>query len=648
MIYAAMASAGAVAGCLGDDDDDAPVDDDDDVGDDDDDVDDDDDDTVVDDDDDDDDDDRDPTVRSDTPLRHAWTRGLMSEANLNPHAANFNHELSWPVMARMGGEGRMTGEWVHLDIEWWELHEDENEFHIKIKDDVYWNQDGEILDPVTAEDWKMQEEMTQVLMMEDGEELIEDEMIVGWDVTGPDDKVLVEHLNPDGFNDALVENFGRFWRRDIHHYRDGWLREHYEALLDATEEGRVELREDLININKFLTDDPGPALSGPYEFVGETPQRAEFRRIEEHWSTEEVNFDEFHLVHFTPEGDPDYQAAVEDQVDMGFGVPDIVDSPPDHINWIASPAGANFGSNLSISWGPEIHEWLQPEDGVGTQRSALIRQAFAHAIDYETVVLNWQGERTGEFLAPSEKPLPGNHLEIQERFPDLWDAVPSTVAPDPDTAEDKLERAGLEFDGDLWVTPDGDPLTIEFASFSWTREFMDTVVGHLQNVGIDAEHRTTEDSVKFSILGTGEFQVGQAWMFFDDPASLASSVWLKDHWPYLHPPEEFEIPPIGEYDAEPTETINPAEMSVDFETQPEETHEDATEKLLWASAYHLPMIPIAPDPSVLSVNTNHFEWPEPRPDEQFAAVSEDDNPIWSMTQVWRELRRGMPGQWAKE
>ena len=643
-IQSALAASGiTLAGCLGDDDDD---DDDDTV-----DPGDDDDDDIPDPDDDDDDDEPEFPESSETPLRHAWERENPAEMELNPHNAAFQHELSWPLNARMGSRNQLTGEWYHLDIEYWEVDDDAGEMHIRIKDDTYWTQGGEVIDDLTAEDWKMQHEM-EVLMTPGGEEALEDDLTVAWHVDENDEKILIHELNPDGYNTAIME--GDFGWTPIHHYRDSWMREYYEQLQDTPEDDRDEIREDVIAHSVNLEDDP--PLSGPYFVESVTPAQVEFRRNPDHWSAEVTNWDYMHLVNLPTEGDPDWEAAQQDEVDVGWGVPTGIDQLPDHLKLVVSPGGHDAGECMAINYSSDnVPDYMAvDEDGTAGEESALIRQAIAHAIDYETVLLNNAQftEMEAELIEPDDKPFPMNQIGVEEDFPDVWDAVPSFIEQDFDAAEDKLERAGLEDDGDEWVTPDGDPLTLEVSSFSWSREAMDTIVGHLQEVGINAEHRAAEDSVLFSDLGEGSFAAAQTWTFYEPPLSQSSAMWTVGtpvHWDELNNPSQYEVPPIGEYDASPTETIDPEELSEDFELAPEEEHRDEVEQLLWTCAYHLPAIPLYPLGSSIGINERHFQWPEPVPEgEGFVAASEDDHPLWGLPQMWREPRRGIEGLYARE
>jgi hypothetical protein len=598
-------------------------------------------------------DERTPAPKVDTTFRYGWNRDTsLPEANLNMLAPNASGELGWPVYARFGKSLVANPDhWVNCDVEGWEFDSGNNELRITFKDGVKWHQGGEVIDDLTGEDYAMQNHFDRLMTQAnpDANEA-ENPTITGFDFDG---KTYIAHLNPEGYNQQIVES--GFPRTRIWMYRESW-RDEYESLQSAsTQEEMSEIRTNVIEKTITLADDP--PLSGPGMLENVTTQGADFRRFEEHWAYDEVNWETQRFVKLSGSSGADYQAAVTDNIDYNNKIPGTVDDPPEHIHQMYIESGAGFGESLLINYGGGADSWFgfegaQPgADNTAGKRQAKARQAIAWAINGPQVLRNRQGGYSSQFTSPMSKAVPGNPAEIQQTFPEVWEAVPLMVQePDPQKAREALRASGLSQESGTWVKPNGDELVVEIESFPWSRDLVETVVTNLNNADINAEHIVQEQSVLFGNLGGGDFGLAQSWHGLSGPLSVTVPGWLTrdGSWETRYTPTTFEAPPVGEWDAEPTEEYDAVELVSTIKSTSFEEHKSQLRQLTWVWMYHVPGIPLSPNASSAAWNARHFEFPEHPPrssgtNGRYACPGDGSvaAPVYGVGQPFRMLRRGL-------
>jgi hypothetical protein len=594
-----------------------------------------------------------PVPKVDTTFRYSWARSTsLPEANINMLGANSSGELGWPVYARFGKPMVAADEWVHCDIEGWEFDLDNNELRITIKDGVKWHQGGEVIDDVTGEDFAMQNHFGRLMTEANPDGSTEENpTITGFDHDG---KTYIAHLNPDGVNQQIVES--GFPRTRIWMYRDYW-RDEYEALKSAsTQEEMNSIRQDVIEKTITLADDP--PLSGPGMLQEVTTQGATFKRFEEHWAYDGLNWEEYEFVKLSGSSGSKYQAGVSDQIDYNLLIPDTVDSPPEHISHLYTKAGAGFGEALLINYGGNVDSWFgfegsePPEDSTAGKQQARARQAIAWALNGQQITQNRHGKYAGQFTSANPKPVCGSMNSIQKNFPDVWNGVPPMLKEqNVEKAKQALRKSGLTERNGSWYKPNDEELTIEIESFPWSRDLVETAVTNLKTANINAEHIVQEQSVLFGNLNSGGFGFAQSWHGMSGPLSASTPGWLTRNgsWETRYTPAEFKVPPIGEWDAEPSQTINAMDLSSVLSKTSLEDHKEELRKLVWAWMYHLPGIPIAPNPASSGWNDKHFELPEHPPrssgtNGRFAVPGDGSvgAPVWGVGEHFRMVRRGLP------
>lgn len=595
----------------------------------------------------------------DQPLRWAAARSgdPLTEHETNPYSPKNYDETIRLIYARTGGESLTTGQWMNLDEvnhnedNPSEIDEENNEQRLTIKDGVHWHRGTEVVDEVTAEDWKTSLELGR--RMTPQENRPEEPLVVGWRVEGENDKTLVRELNPNGWNANMASGL---WRIQIDWYRDGWGADKLEAIKSAsTVEERNSIRTEVQEKSVTLSDDP--LLSGPWMLENVNQNKAQFTRNPEHWSAGETNFDNFELVRLGGGGNAGYQGLQTDRIDIEQGgLPSAVTNVPENVAEVSSAPGANFGWALVINYGGDkVDPWLHAdhENGVVPARAGKIRQAISHVISENEIIQNQLGSRAASAISPYEKQTIIGTSAAAERFPDVVDKLERTDDQDMDLAAERLESAGLTKDGENWVKPNGETLSLTLQSYASNRAMMETIKEDLDTFGIDVEHSTPESSVVFSELDQGSFGAAQVWNSANGPfEGELDTRFSPGSWYDSRRVIDYEIPAeIGDYGGEATETFNAGEAWKQLATQSVDENDEVLPKMIWTFAYHMPNIILFPYPNQTMVNTTNFEWPQPMPekaDNGVATATDEHHPVWGATENWRQLRRGIPSITAKE
>ncbi|PSQ02688.1 hypothetical protein BRC92_08365 [Halobacteriales archaeon QS_4_69_31] len=593
-----------------------------------------------------------PFPKVDQTFRWGFSRDAsLPEANLNMHGQNSFGELGWPVYARFGKSVIATDEWVHCDVEGWEFDLDNREFRVTFKDGVKWHQNEEVIDDYTGEDFAMQEHFGRLLTEANPEAEVPDDVEVGeWSHDG---KTTIFHLNVDKLNKDIFES--GFQRRRLWMYRDHWA-DQYQGLQNASSQEEMnEIRVKEVQERTFgLGDDP--PLSGPMMLKSVSEQGATFEKFPEHWSYDGTNWTEYEWVKLSSGSGSKYQAATADRIDFNANIPDTVDNPPENIHHMFIESGAGFGEALLISYNNKAG-WFgfdDPEpsaDMTAGKRQAKARQGIAWAMNGPQITQNRHGKYAGQFTKPLSRPVPGNPNQIQREFPDLWDATPPSLQePDAEKAKEALRESGLSEEGGTWVRPNGDEVKVEVESFPWSREEIETIVTNLQAINLNAEHIVQEQSVLFGNLGGGDFGFAQSWHGVSGSVSASVGGWITRNgsWESRHTPDYYEVPPVGEWDAEPTEEVNAPELNKPLSRTSLEEHRENLRKLIWTWMYHVPGIIIAPNPSACAWNDEHFKFPRhpPRSSGQNGRYScagdgSEADLVYAVGQPWRMVRRGL-------
>lgn len=576
------------------------------------------------------------------------------EVELNRWARNENSVLE--IMAKVGAWSNHYGKYVPIDAKEFNVDLEKNEFRIELHEDLYWHQQGEEIDTVTAEDFAKQKRFARLMVPENARSRT---AIDQW--TAPDDHTVVAKLKSD-YNDELIRyrNIGT----TIDYYRDGkLLGDKLQALTDATSaDEKKKIRTEVTKVKMTYADKP---LSGLWTHEKTVSDEIRFKLFDKHWNADNVNFTGWKHTNFGTGSTGEkkiYQAYVNDELDyqnQGWQMQKPAAVPftsiPDHLEAITYVA--NHTDALMINYRQPWADPMISRESLPTP-SAYVRQGLAHALDPATAMSNHYGKNP-QFQVPGKPAGMGKILAKQTLGEETYSQLPTYYEKDFEKAAERFRMAGLEKEGDKWVKPNGKPLTVKVNILPWYDTALRTLTGNLENFGVVVDRETgegTELSNKFwATRKYGAFIIN-----YGHDSTAVESLLMNL---YTGPPDtgssdtnraglppKVKVPPFGKLDAEPTETVDLEQYWNAAEVTPaDKLLDEWAKKLAWVYAYHLPAIPLVGVANMQMVNTKHFEWPK-RPDVSkndppHSAIADTDEypPAWSASYARWFFSRGQDG-----
>lgn len=576
------------------------------------------------------------------------------ELELNQWARNYNSpsELS----ARVAAWSNHLGKYFAIDAKNFGVDLENDEFRVELQEDLYWHQQGEEIDPVTAEDLVKQKQFERRMVPEDARSKT---AVDEWTTDG--ENTVVAKLQSN-FNDELV--LLEHAPTTVNYYRDGkLLGEKLQELEDATSaDEKKQIRSSVTDLSLRFGDKP---LSGPWTHVETAGDTIRFELFEKHWNADNINFKRWSHTNFGSGSTGEkkiYQGYVNDELDFqnqGWQMQKPAAVPfsniPDHIEFLTYIG--NHTDALIINY---RQPWADPMFSRESlpNPSAQVRQGMAYALDPETAMTNHYGKNP-QFQEPGKPTGMGRLIAEDTLGEETYGQLPSYYEQDLEKAAEKFREAGLSKEKGNWVKSNGKPLTLKVEILPWYDTALNTLTGNLENFGVAVERVTGEETkLANSFWGTREY--GSFIVNYGRDASASQSLLMNL---YNGPPEtgsgnmnragipaEIKVPPFGELDGEPTETVNLKQYWDEIRTMAiDELMDKWAKKLAWVYAYHLPAIPLVGVANGQMINTNHFEWPD-RPDVSqgdvpHAAIVNDEKypPCWSAGRARFFLARGQDG-----
>ncbi|MFB6120816.1 MAG: ABC transporter substrate-binding protein [Halobacteriaceae archaeon] len=577
-----------------------------------------------------------PKIVEDTLKWHLReTSTDIPSANLNWWAANPNGDLSRQVYTHTGTDSETHNyDWIPLSVLGWTEDQENNELRVQVREDVYWTQGGETIDPFTAGDLKTWFELQR--RMTPKKNRPENPAVVGWRVEGDNDRTFVMELNPNGYNIEVVTS--DLESQYITTYRNGFFGTKLEELRSAsTKEEKSAIRKEVANKEITLADDP--PICTPWMLETANPQTARFTLNEDHWvaKSDATTPRTLEIKVVGGGSSAGYQALKSGDIHISdTQIPDSIpnNSVPDQVKQVTYATAA--GWTLKMNYGGKIDPYMgidtdKPrEEWVAGAQQAKVRQGIGHAIKFSDVLANHLGSRAADLIDPFQKAHPSSVHRVKGRFPDFYENdLPSYTARDLEMAAQRFEEAGLTKEGGTWTKPNGDPLKFVIQASSTDVSMMRTIHNDLKDFGVKTELQTLGSQV-WKHYNQGSYGAVMGWNQDKLPVGLEARGHLVPGavWPAGPVPEKYKVPPIGEMDAEPTETVHPRELTKGFETENPSAHAEATKKLVWTYAYHLTNIPLMPWMGGFMVNDEAMNWAQPAPDGTFAVPNEDHDPLY--------------------
>lgn len=358
---------------------------------------------------------------------------------------------------------------------------------------------------------------------------------------------------------------------------------------DAWGEITVDLQEFHFDFDTFLDESLGAGLWIPDDL---TELSMTLVKNEDHRRADWTNLEEFY-VEWVPESQMRIEMARNDQVDMGR---------------VFDDNNLEYVRNFPINGGRSITFRVADSPHIARRE---VRQAIAYIFDHEEVL------EIADATLGDVPHLPPKQHGITHATDEMWlgadwmedNLIDYGSTSKPDEAEERMETAGYEMQGDVWVDENGEPaegirLVIPEADIlTILGQYIESV---LDEFGIKLDMMITTWAEHSNIWqNTREFDILDGWISGTHPSqtqfhtfSLMDSTSEADpavvEWPdddtdpeceYSDPPEpnylmdehpdwgipiQDTYPEIGDEDGEPVNTLDPARMHRIMQRNPDE------------------------------------------------------------------------------
>lgn len=543
------------------------------------------------------------------------------EVDYNPFTPSTDAYTIGPMSNILMHYTRVDPTWVPIGARDWELDEEEEVFRIELNDSITWHDGTDF----TAEDVQFAHQLSQYMQAGDH-----------FQVYDYAESVEVADTHTVEYNlDAVVsENaiMSAALYQPFYQHQDDWA-EYWEAFEDATtDEELQDVRSDVLEFRQ-----PNPTTNGPLELVNRTEQGFEFEVYEDWpWDDVQQQFTDtigeditdwgrpnFETVHY--KWAPDHQRLAQewtgDNVSGGIPGGDLEEqqlNDDQELIQISSLYGTGLMWNL----------WDESGDPPGDEawQDINVRKAFAHIIDRQAV-----GDQYNTNGATPEKQtgLVEAHQEqwLDEEFMEQLQAHDQ----DFDRARELLEEADYYEEDGTWYKPNGEELVADFhtaASVNFYVRGFEVATDNLDEFGITTEMRTTEGSTFFDQpYPHRDYQVSTPGFFgganpspirayefvYERPSYLPEGADADEREYYMTETigESFEVPPVGEPDAEPSMEVNPHELIEEFRTTTnEDRRQEIIETLAWATNWFVPKIEVTETVLLNGINRDGWNYPD--------------------------------------
>ena len=295
-----------------------------------------------------------------------------------------------------------------------------------------------------------------------------------------------------------------------------------------------------------------------------------------------------------------------------------------------------------------------------------VRQAIAFAVDSELLATAFHEDLGRPIDVPG-----GAWLGREAWVSDEWvDDNLIDYAQDIDRAEALMQEAGLERGGDGSWLHEGEPVEFVLPTAADTPDWEIVLVDQLNEFGFNVTLQTMDSDLFDERRMNGEFDVWPEpsyWRTELIPFSYAyfrvfyDVSWLVEHVGMYHIPEEeeflkevdaipmwqnpdeyeiyYEIPPIGEPDAEPESWEISTAISRDWYmmTGTPEQQQETLENVIWGFNWSLPMIQFVFPLNQHFLNKTNFDWPSDHPSWEYFGFGVSVEDYLSMGMITADL-----------
>lgn len=242
-----------------------------------------------------------------------------------------------------------------------------------------------------------------------------------------------------------------------------------------------------------------------------------------------------------------------------------------------------------------------------------VRKAIALAIDNGPAA-----ENAGEFVpVPIQCGIVGYEKGIPKQYlGDVYDKLEDLSTQDRDRAAEYLKKEGYSRNSDgKWVRPDGEPLKAPvLVPGGWSDQMRQcqTVVGQLQDFGIEATLRTKEASTVISDRQAGKFRISYYFQWGVYPVQRYQHLWNTPEGRqkiFSYPSKVKDVAAPFSLDNEKT-TIDAGQLVSDLRSTSDEAKgKEIIQKLAWAYNQELNGYEISNHPGDTFMNSDDWDLP---------------------------------------
>jgi len=229
-------------------------------------------------------------------------------------------------------------------------------------------------------------------------------------------------------------------------------------------------------------------------------------------------------------------------------------------------------------------------------------------------------------------PAAGMHKGAAESWLEGVASDFQTYTHDTDMATQILEDAGYSKEDGSWVFPDGSEIDLTFSAPPWADSsvpFAQVCGDNLNSFGINTSVQIRDGATWSNDLSNGNYDLSlTGWGAGPHPFFFLENIFAGTHGEYTNivGKEEWEAPPIGEWDGE-MQTYNVTEILSNLRTiQSDEEMRTGIQELAWLANYHMPVYTAVESfSSPFLLFPDRFDYTT---DDE--AVRQNRNPIWDL------------------
>ncbi|WP_224450375.1 ABC transporter substrate-binding protein [Haloprofundus salilacus] len=494
--------------------------------------------------------------------------------------ANYKWMVQAHILDPFAVHDPVNNEWVPMLLDDWSIDINNRTMTLQINDEYSWHDGEEVVKPVTSEDFYRHFKMEQYMGYSSSNYVSA--------INTPEDTTVEFELTDEASNRSFIE-----WNLLNNVLAHGMPL--YDEYLDRFEnEDTSAVSEDVASLSISSED----MLSyGPFAIVDANQEQINAVKNPGHPASDDINFPEMAFRYVGGSGQNQWQALSGGDLDghVRMNVPsDVVSSFPDHVEHMTYPSLG--GMSVAVGW-------------EGVTADPRVRQALAYVIDQEGATRN-AGGATREPVT-SQLGISDGYAEDYLNT-DNYRSYPK----DDDRATQLLQDAGFTKEDGQWMTPNGSrfgPTLKAAAGGGPTILAAQTISSQLSSFGIDTRVQTSDaTSFQSNILERGDFELAVTTWGAGYPHPYA---WYNDAINQTgrkskRMPKTVELPPIGDFEAEPGDISINLDQEVEALSQiSDDEMNDAVARMAWVYNWGIPQIQIFEAENMTWFSNDHWEYP---------------------------------------